>query len=209
LQLDKVGTPIFQPKQHRRPSTLQYPNGYPKVSDPLLPPESLDSAKLFTDGITVMKPRLLAISGSLAGTIQQVAEARFAIGRDRSNDLALVDPTISFRHCMLQLKGPKFELVDLDSQNGTFINGIPVHRKFIEHGDTIRIGNSELLFLTHESESVATPIRLQPSASASTVTTMRTEHPVALPTFGIEIGSMARDLTALFRISFSKLNSYG
>ena len=148
-----------------------------------------------------MKPRLLAISGSRAGTVQEVAAAQFSIGRDQSNQLSLIDPSVSHSHCTLRLTGERFELIDLESQNGTFINGIPIHRRFVQHGDTIRIGNSELLFLTDEGEQITSATRLNPSPSASTITSMRTDSATAPPTFDVEIGRMARDLTALLQIS--------
>ena len=99
-----------------------------------------------------MKPRLLAISGSLTGSVQLLVDGQLSIGREESNQLCLVDPVVSRRHCTIQQTGLQFELIDLDSHNGTFVNGIPIRRRNIDHGDTIRIGSSELVFLTHEGE---------------------------------------------------------
>ena len=102
----------------------------------------------------LMKPRLLAISGTLTGTVQPLVDGRLSIGRQESNQLCLVDPVVSRQHCTIRQFVDGFELDDLDSHNGTFVNGIPIHRKIIAHGDTIRIGNSELVFLLHEGEVV-------------------------------------------------------
>jgi Nif-specific regulatory protein len=149
-----------------------------------------------------MKPRLLAISGLLTGTVQPLVDGQLSIGRDDSSQLCLIDPIVSRRHCAIQQAGLQFELIDLDSHNGTFVNGVPIHRRSIDHGDTIRIGNSELVFLTHESEIVPNPtMRLTDLASVSQRSTVRLTHPAALTTFGVEVGRMARDLAALFRIS--------
>jgi transcriptional regulator with GAF, ATPase, and Fis domain len=154
-----------------------------------------------------MKPRLLAISGSLTGTVQVLVDGKLSIGREESSQLCLIDPVVSRRHCAIQQTGLQFELVDLDSHNGTFVNGIPIRRRNIDHGDTIRIGSSELVFLTHEGEVFPnTELRLSDPSSDSTLTTLRMEKPVAFPTFGAEVGRMARDLAALFRIS-SVINS--
>jgi transcriptional regulator with GAF, ATPase, and Fis domain len=149
-----------------------------------------------------MKPRLLAISGALTGTVRLVVNGHMSIGRDDANQLCLTDPVVSRKHCTIQQADQQFELVDLDSHNGTFVNGIPVRRKVVEHGDTIRIGSSELVFLMHEGESVNTvKIRMSDATSVSTLTTVRVDPKALHPTFGVEVGRMARDLAALFRIS--------
>jgi transcriptional regulator with GAF, ATPase, and Fis domain len=149
-----------------------------------------------------MKPRLLAISGSLTGTVQPLVDGQLSIGREEANQLCLVDPVVSRRHCTIQQTGLQFELIDLDSHNGTFVNGIPIRRRDIDHGDTIKIGGSELVFLTHEGEVFPNAgTRQHYGSSSSTLTTLRMESPPPVPTFGAEVGRMARDLAALFRIS--------
>src|SRR5260370_33317239 len=66
----------------------------------------------------------------------------------------------------------------------------------------IRIGIPEFVFLTHEGESFPnSKMRLSVASSHSTLTTLRMEHPAAFPAFGADVGRMARDLAALFRIS--------
>jgi transcriptional regulator with GAF, ATPase, and Fis domain len=148
-----------------------------------------------------MQPRLLAIKGSLTGTVRQLIDGQISIGRDDANQLCLVDPVVSRRHCTIRKTEEQHELVDLDSQNGTFVNGTPIRRKTVAHGDTIRIGNAEFVFLTHEGEHPTSKIRLSDSSSNTRLTMFRLEDPVAPPEFGIEVGRMARDLTALFRVS--------
>jgi two-component system, NtrC family, response regulator HydG len=149
-----------------------------------------------------MKPRLLAIAGSLANSVRHLVDGQISIGRDETNQLCLISPAVSRRHCEIQQVDERYELVDLDSHNGTFVNGIPIRRKVVDHGDRIHVGNSEFVFLTHEGEVFPeTQIRLSDASSNSTLTSVRLGHPVALPAFGAEVGRMARDLAALFRIS--------
>jgi len=149
-----------------------------------------------------MQPRLLAISGSLTGTVRQLVGGQTSIGRDESNQLCLIDTVVSRKHCMLHQVGEQYEVVDLDSHNGTFVNGIPVRRKVVEHGDTIHVGRSEFVFLMHEGETASnSKISLTDITSVSTLSTIRVDYPASLPTFGIEVGRMARDLAALFRIT--------
>src|SRR5580698_618545 len=149
-----------------------------------------------------MQPRLLAITGSLTGTVRQLVSGQTSIGRDESNQLCLIDTVVSRKHCMIQRMGEQYEVVDLDSHNGTFVNGIPVSRKVVEHGDTIRVGGSEFVFLMHEGETASnSKISLTDITSVSTHSPIQVDHSASLPTFGIEVGRMARDLTALFKIA--------
>jgi transcriptional regulator with GAF, ATPase, and Fis domain len=149
-----------------------------------------------------MQPRLLAIKGSLTGTVRQLIDGQISIGRDDANQLCLADPVVSRKHCTIRKADQQHELIDLDSQNGTFVNGTPIRRKTVDHGDTIRIGSAEFVFLTHEGEHTPTSkIRLSDSSSNTRLTTFRVEDSPLPPAFGIEVGRMARDLTALFRIS--------
>jgi transcriptional regulator with GAF, ATPase, and Fis domain len=148
-----------------------------------------------------MKPRLLAISGSLAGTVRELTDSQISVGRDETNQLCLIDPTVSRKHCTIQQVDEKFELIDLDSLTGTFVNGMPVLRKLLDHGDTIRIGSAELVFLMHEGEEIPISKKRANDFSTPLSDTVRMAVPAGLPTFGIEVGRMARDLAALFRIS--------
>ena len=149
-----------------------------------------------------MLARLLAISGPLTGTIRHLDEASFSIGRDKSNDLCLDTANVSRRHCRIEGSEEQYEICDLDSRNGTFVNGVPVKLKLMEHGDTLRVGSSEFVFLTHEGEPLAEPwISLRDGASSFGLSTVGLEHTDSLPAFGVEVGRMARDLGALFKIS--------
>ena len=62
-------------------------------------------------------------SGPLAGQTVEVGGASFVIGRDPSCDLHLEDGRVSREHAALQATGGAAELTDLDSSNGTFVDG--------------------------------------------------------------------------------------
>ena len=109
-----------------------------------------------------MTPRLIAISGSLKGTTFALAQGETSIGRDLSNTVSLNDPSVSRRHCLITNNGNGngFHIVDLESYNGTFVNGLPVAEQSLTHGDQIALGDIRFIFLTHE-DAVTTAIRLQ------------------------------------------------
>ena len=149
-----------------------------------------------------MKPRLMAVSGSLRGTVRHLIDGRITIGRADSNHFCLQDPEVSRQHCSIQQAEGRYELTDLDSHNGTFVNGIPIRRKALEHGDAIRAGRTELLFLVHEGDdSNAQTLLLSDDPSISEMETIAPSRAALHTTAGIEVGRMARDLAALFRIS--------
>ena len=153
-----------------------------------------------------MQPRLLAISGSLAGTSYQLIDGHLTIGRDSSNHLCLADPVVSRKHCTINPKDQGFEIIDLDSQNGTFVNGIPIAHRELAHGDTIRIGTNELVFMTMDSDLLDQTTGERAGVYDKEAETLLQTVQLSRPSLGTEVGHMARDLHALFRIS-SAINS--
>ncbi len=71
---------------------------------------------------------------------------RLAIGRSRDCDIRLTDPNVSRRHAEVRQEGSSHFVVDLDSTNGTELNGRRVRRAKLEDGDTIVLGSTELVF---------------------------------------------------------------
>ncbi len=66
------------------------------------------------------------------------------IGRSSSCDLVLQDPNVSRRHAQLFFREGRWILVDLDSTNGTYINGVRVHRSELLPGDFLALGTEHL-----------------------------------------------------------------
>jgi transcriptional regulator with GAF, ATPase, and Fis domain len=146
-----------------------------------------------------MQPRLVAISGLLSGSVHRLIDGSLSIGRDDSNALCLKDSHISRRHCRIELASEQYILLDLESRNGTFVNGIPVQRKALAHGDTIRLDQSEFLFLVHPDTEPFIARELETIRLPPVRDTQPTIHPA--PFSGVDVGGMARDLGALFKIT--------
>jgi len=105
-----------------------------------------------------MIPKLISISGPLEGTIFSITDADVTIGRGPSNSICIADPLLSRQHCRITREGSVFNLHDLGSFNGTFVNGVPIKNQAIAHRDLIKTGDSILLFICHEeSESESGP----------------------------------------------------
>ena len=97
-----------------------------------------------------MEPRLVAVSGPRSGETFPLTSEGLIIGRD-SDTLLLNDPSASRRHCSILMEGSSFKLIDLESRNGTSVNGIPIKERILKDGDRIEIGNSMFLFLSQDS----------------------------------------------------------
>ena len=102
-----------------------------------------------------MNPRLVAINGSLKGNTFSLDEDQVSIGRESASSISLSHSSVSRRHCLIERKGSEFVIRDLDSFNGTFVNGVPVKDQTLVHADQIKVGSIALLFLTDESEDTA------------------------------------------------------
>ena len=99
-------------------------------------------------------PSLIVITGPLLGRVVTLADT-MSIGRDASNQLAINDAALSRRHCQLDCGPHHTLLTDLDSRNGTMVNGVPIRTRALADGDQIRIGDSILLFAAGAPSSPA------------------------------------------------------
>jgi Nif-specific regulatory protein len=81
-----------------------------------------------------------------------LTEGEIRIGRDPSNSLAVSDLSLSRRHCILSREQDSYKICDLDSRNGTFVNGSVVSEKRLNHGDEIAVGESVFIFLDNDQE---------------------------------------------------------
>jgi Nif-specific regulatory protein len=155
-----------------------------------------------------MEPRLVAITGSLKGMTIPLGELETVIGREPTNKIAINDPLVSRRHCMIRQQGTETHISDLESLNGTFVNGVPVRQKLLEHRDRIRVGGSQFVFLVHDDDApLNVPLSDSSDGQILTAVTMKLDGQTAV--FPIEDvpdksppnARQARDLAALLRIS--------
>jgi len=82
------------------------------------------------------------------------SEETVSIGRLPDNRLAIEDASVSSHHAELRFDGSEYHIKDLDSTNGTFVNGVQVTDEKVSHGDAIRFGKVETTFLDKSSLQV-------------------------------------------------------
>jgi pSer/pThr/pTyr-binding forkhead associated (FHA) protein len=109
--------------------------------------------------------KLVVLSEGLKGTSHDLKVDRTTVGRVEDNTFQVGDASVSSHHCEILLKGSEVVVKDLDSTNGTFINGEKVTEATLKAGQTLRLGQVELQLL--EGAAVApTPAASAPKPSA-------------------------------------------
>ncbi len=155
--------------------------------------------------------RLVGLDGPLEGTVVALETAEFSIGRHPSNSMAIRDPSVSRRHCILRrLADGSVRITDLESRNGTFVNGLPVQERILEHGDEIRLGSSRLLFLVRQQEEELPSASLKKSEDLETRTILQIPRQQSLylePKKALaaapSASRLARNLEAMLRVSLT------
>ena len=117
-----------------------------------------------------MQASLVAIAGPNSGEVVRLGE-RLSIGRSRTSGLCVPDAALSRHHCAVSNEAERVVLKDLESLNGTFVNGVPVRERLLRHGDQIRLGHSLFVFLTGDIPAESAPASVAPDEAtvASTV----------------------------------------
>src|SRR6184192_4202279 len=101
------------------------------------------------DALLSAKPRapqgvIVAREGSVKREVKLTAEP-ITVGRDPKNDIVLDDRRVSRRHAEVRLRLGRYTLYDLQSTNGTFVNGRRIAEMVLSHDDRITIGGAELV----------------------------------------------------------------
>jgi DNA-binding NtrC family response regulator len=107
-----------------------------------------------TAGPAVRRLRLLDAAGHVVGDL---AKARSSIGQQASNDVVLGDRTVSRFHCEILLDQGQARVRDLESRNGTWLDGTRVVEAYLRDGAELRLGRTALVVKVGE-ERVEQPV---------------------------------------------------
>lgn len=98
--------------------------------------------------------RISSLSTDLNDHFKIKVVNQFTIGRSSSCDLSIQNqPEVSSKHCLLELKDNILLISDLDSRNGTYVNGVPISNKFsLKSRDVIGLGRAEYRLIYEEED---------------------------------------------------------
>lgn len=96
-----------------------------------------------------MPKMIVSIDGVVIKEVQ-LTKDRTSLGRRPYNDIVIDNLAVSGEHAVLQLTGTEVYLEDLNSTNGTYVNGKAVKKQLLQNNDTIEIGKYKIKFI-HEA----------------------------------------------------------
>ncbi|WP_372592219.1 FHA domain-containing protein [Guyparkeria sp.] len=99
---------------------------------------------------TVAEPVLEGRSPGIEGQRFTLRAGRQTLGRRGNNDIVLEDASVSSSHAWILNQQGHHVIMNMLSTNGTFVNDKRVHEATLKHGDRIRLGQAEFVFLTRE-----------------------------------------------------------
>ena len=111
-----------------------------------------ETAVAGTDNLAEGQALLVVKRGPNAGARFLLDQATTTAGRHPEADIFLDDVTVSRRHADFRKNDDdKFEVVDVGSLNGTYVNREPRNSQVLEVGDEIQIGKFRLVFIANQS----------------------------------------------------------
>ncbi len=97
-----------------------------------------------------MPKMIVSIDGVVVKEVQ-LTKDRTTLGRRPYNDVVIDNLAVSGEHAVLQMTGAEVHIEDLNSTNGTYINGKAVKKQLLRHNDTIEVGKHKIKFLNEPS----------------------------------------------------------
>jgi predicted component of type VI protein secretion system len=112
---------------------------------------------------------IISLDGMVEQTVQ-LSKERMTIGRRSRNDIVLTHPAVSGEHGAITTIGDESFLEDLQSTNGTYVNGHRIGKHFLQHQDVIRLAKYQI-------EYQADGIRPAAAAAAEVASTITPPRP--------------------------------
>jgi hypothetical protein len=128
-----------------------------------------------------MDVKLKVLRGAKSGFEVPLKKELFTIGRSSECSLRAGSDAISRKHCVIRLGGATLTITDLNSRNGTFVNGRRIDAETpLAHGDEIRVGPLEFEIVAEALLGVAAP---PPEVAPGTAAARPVREDASPPTF--------------------------
>ena len=92
----------------------------------------------------------------------QITKDKITLGRRPYNDIVIDNLAVSGEHAVLQMVGADVFIEDLNSTNGTYINGKAVKKQLLSHNDTVEIGKYKIKFIVDDGTDYEKTMIMKP-----------------------------------------------
>lgn len=99
-----------------------------------------------------MKVLLRLQTNTIVNEIPLDSNTSVVLGRSSRSDHKIPDELMSGTHCKITLRPPQLEVTDLESKNGTYLNGLRVEQADIFLGDEIKIGSTKITIVAEKMD---------------------------------------------------------
>jgi pSer/pThr/pTyr-binding forkhead associated (FHA) protein len=152
--------------------------------------------------------KLVIQNQGMTGRAHELSVDRTTIGRVEDNTFQIADPSVSSHHCEVHLRGSEVFIRDLNSTNGSFINGNKTEEGVLKPGQILRLGQVELKL---EVEGAAAT---SPSAPSGAPVKKQVDATMLIPR-GVSLGDLEKvgrppgfDTNTSFSKKSNKVNKY-
>ena len=111
---------------------------------------------------------VVALDGVVIKEVQ-ITKDKTTLGRRPYNDIVIDNLAVSGEHAVLQMVGADVFIEDLNSTNGTYINGKAIKKQLLTHNDTVEIGKYKIKYMIDEGTDYERTLILKPGATAPVV----------------------------------------
>jgi len=108
----------------------------------------------------------------------QITKDKTTLGRRPYNDIVIDNLAVSGEHAVLQMVGSDVFIEDLNSTNGTYINGKAIKKQLLAHNDTVEIGKYKIKFLIDESGEYEKTMIMRPGGAMPQPAYSPSAHPM-------------------------------
>ena len=155
--------------------------------------------------------KLVIQNQGMTGRVCELHTDRTTIGRVEDNTFQIADSSVSSHHCEVHLRGSDIFIRDLNSTNGSFINGNKIEESLLKNGQTLRLGQVEL-----KLESEGAPASAPSPASGENVSVRKSVDATLLIPRGVTLNQLEQggtrvtgfDTNAAFSKKTNRVNKY-
>jgi FHA domain len=97
----------------------------------------------------------------------QITKDKTTLGRRPYNDIVIDNLAVSGEHAVLQMLGNDVFIEDLNSTNGTYINGKAIKKQLLAHNDTVEIGKYKIKYLVEDNADYEKTVIIRPGSTSA------------------------------------------